>query len=75
MVVNVINIVTLNLRVTKILNVLISKVKFLGRVAGFDKNAISPILLSYYCAYHLGHRARFLKKHFSGEYFDTEQLL
>ena len=65
MVVNIINIVTLNL-VTKILNVLISKVKFLGRVAGFDKNAISPILLSYYCAYHLGHRARFLKKFFQG---------
>ena len=37
MVVNIINIVTLNLRVTKILNVLISKVKCLGRVAGYDK--------------------------------------
>ena len=36
MVVNIINIVTLNL-VTKILNVLISKVKCLGRVAGYDK--------------------------------------
>ena len=36
MVVNIINIVTLNL-VTKILNVLIFKVKCLGRVAGYDK--------------------------------------